>query len=179
MAHGTPELPVLQEVEWNGFTEHAAAERSLFDEHLALRRYGRSEIRWSIWLRHVLEELRMREDWWHRICDYAMARWGVLGGRDRVEEKMWQCFYGDELWRRYKWARWMMDSGFGDDPSEWRATYDTHYRRGLRRCWANVQEFIDSSSDEEFNDECSIATDHTPTPSPGRRVLPQSPEESD
>ena len=158
MADGAPELPVLQEVEWNGFREDAAAERSLFDEHLALRRHGWSEVRWRFWLGEAHEELRMREDWWHRICDYAMSRWGVLGGRDHVEEKMWQCFYGEELWRRYKWARWMMDAGFGDDPLVWRAAHDEHYRRGLQRCWANLG-FIDSS----FDDECVCS--HTPTPS--------------
>ena len=114
-------LPVVEEMQYEGWNQWRQLEEDVWREEAALRREGWSEQRWRRWQRILLEEVATRRAWWELLQRWCATRWGrVMGGRDWREEAVWEAARDEEAARRL-WWNWdvRLLHGLGADPADW------------------------------------------------------------
>ncbi len=117
------ELPVVEDVRFEGWQQWHELEKDLWLEEAALRRKGWSEVRWRQWLRLLEKEAAMRREWWGLVQQWSQRRWSghvpPLVGGDSREEAVWEAMRDEEAARRLWWNWWSREDGWGDESMGW------------------------------------------------------------
>ena len=117
-------LPVLESVQMEAWSEWREVESDLWEEAVALRRHGWSEVRWRRWMKWMDAERRERLVWCEMVEAWSRRRWeGCMGGRSRAEEAVFIAMTHEEAMRRLEWNLDTRVFGFGYDQNEWYLQY--------------------------------------------------------
>ena len=121
-------LPVLESVQVEVWTDWREMESDLWEEAVALRRHGWSEVRWRRWMIWMDAERRERLVWWEMVEAWSRRRWmGCMGGRSRAEEAVFTAMTHEEAMRRLEWNLITRAFGFGYDKDEWYLKYQRQF----------------------------------------------------
>ena len=121
-------LPVLESVQMDGWSDWREMESDLWEEAVALRRHGWSEVRWRRWMKWMDAERRERLVWWEMVEAWSRRRWeGCMGGRSQAEEAVFVAMTKEEAMRRLKWNLDTRAFGFGYDMDEWYLKYRAQF----------------------------------------------------
>ena len=122
-------LPVLEEICWEGFAMDEQAEADVSNEHRALHRLGWTENRWRQCPSLLQAELQCRNRWWELVQQYT-ERWnGDMSGQTPAQEALSMMFSEEELARRLAWNIYLRQDGYGLAPQISWDYVKPHYRR--------------------------------------------------
>ena len=152
-------LPVITEVEWEGWERDKDIEIDLWEEMRALdvERKGWSERMLRDWLRLVVEEKKQRQRYWELVTGWFEGHGVMIGGENRAQERVYEAMVEEEAYRRWCWWAMMREcQGFGD-----KGGYDEWRRRDRERLgWykeilvnLGYEKESEDSAEEEQEDE--------------------------